>query len=138
MRNSKNHQENSSELKEQITQVFSIVADLLRANNFTEALGTINSHFAAHLDYAFGKNTPQQAPLFFVDSIVSEYFLFRPYPDSPEKPSLLKPENSRHLQLTAAIIIDELITKNLINRANSETLSRPEVLNAVSAAKNRL
>lgn len=138
MKSLKNNQESPSNLKEQILCTFSVVAGLLKKNNFTEALATITSHFTAHLDYAFDVAGSKRAPLFFVDSIVSEYFLYRPYPDSPEKASLIKPENYRDLQLTSALIIRELTVQNIINTTESETLNRPEVLQAISAARSRL
>jgi hypothetical protein len=138
MKSLKNLQENPSNFKEQILGIFSNVSDLLKNNNFTEALSTLSSHFRVHLDQAFQTQGSQRAPIFFVDSIVSEYFLFRPFPNDSNQSNFVKTENSRALQLTAALIILEMYKLPNLDLSASQTLSDPQVITEIQKAREWL
>lgn len=124
------NQENPLDLKEEILGVFKIVGDILKKANFREALSVFSGHFHVHLDKSFQANrsNPENAPAYFVDSIVSEYFLFRPFPENPQHAGFIKTENSRYLQVTAALILQELSKHQQIDLSKSQSLSNPQVL----------
>jgi hypothetical protein len=124
------NQENPLDIKSEILGAFQIVGNLLKKARLTEALSAFSSHFHTHLNQAFDRNyrNPEAAPAYFVDSIISEYFLFRPFPDQPDKEGFIKTPNSRALQVSVALILRELKSNPKIDLSSSQTLSNPQVL----------